>query len=587
MIKLSIGILRKLLHRLPHNQQLMVCSVLVGLWSGLLAVLLKFLAHAIQSNLVGSTYGALFYSLFPLLGILVVVAITNFVFRTKLEKGVFEVVYAIARKSSRIPKQQTYSHVVTSAITVGLGGSAGLEAPIVQTGAAVGSTLGGVAQLSYKDRTLLIGCGAAAGIAASFNAPIAGVLFALEVLLAQVSVSAFIPIILAGATGALCSKVLLNEDVLLSFQLQQPFNYHNTLYYVALGILCGLFSAYYTRTYLKADKFITSIKNPWLRAGLGGFALGALILVFPPLFGEGYASIRSLGDAHPESIFATSVLADYVQSPALVIVFLLAVLMIKVWATALTVSSGGHGGSFAPAVFTGAILGFTFVYILNQFQINQTPSANFALVGMCGVLTGMFHAPLTGIFLIAEITGGYDLIIPLMIVAAVSLSVARYIQPKSLDALKLLQKGHEHTHDKDATILNTLPLADLVETDFAVMYSNETLGDLVQRISKSKRNIFPVLTSQQQFLGVIQLDDIRDKIFERDLYDKVIVDELMQPAPELIDHNENMLTVMQKFDRTKAWNLPVVRAQRYVGFVSKSKIFTAYRKQLQEQSLDF
>lgn len=587
MIKFLIGLLRNVLHRLSHHQLLMVCSVLVGLWSGLMAVMLKLAAHYIQESIVRSDYGALFYSIFPLIGILITVTLTFVFFKRNLEKGSFEVLFAIARKSSRIPRQHTYSHVVTSAITVGLGGSAGLESPIVQTGSAIGSTFGGLVQLSYKDRTLLIGCGAAAGIAAAFNAPIAGVLFALEVLLSQVSVSAFIPIILAGATGALCSKIMLNEDVLLFFPLQQPFDYRNTFYYVGLGIFCGLYSAYYIRTYIKAEKLVSITQNPWLKALTGGFLLGALILVFPPLFGEGYSSIRSLANLQTDTIFSASVVAQYLRGPLLLIVFLSLMLLLKVWATAITLSAGGNGGNFAPSLFAGAMLGFTFAFTLNQFQVNQTPTANFTLVGMCGVLTGIFHAPLTGIFLIAEITGGYDLIIPLMIVAAVSLSVSRYLQPKSLDALKLLQKGHEHTHDQDMHILNSIDMESLIEKDFAIVYETENLGDLVKRISESRRNTFPVLDQDHRLKGVIQLDDVRNRIFDTKLYDQVSVQELMHPAPDVIDVHEKMAVVMEKFDRTKAWNLPVLSRKRYVGFVSKSKVFTEYRKRLQDQALDF
>lgn len=585
MIKFLIGFLRQVLHRLSHNQLLMVCSLLVGLWSGLMAVMLKLAAHYIQELIVRSDYGALFYSVFPLIGILITVAVTIVFFKRKLEKGSFEVLYAIARKSSRIPRQHTYSHVVTSAITVGLGGSAGLESPIVQTGSAVGATVGGLVQLSYKDRTLLIGCGAAAGIAAAFNAPIAGVLFALEVLLSQVSVSAFIPIILAGATGALCSKIVLNENILLFFPLQQPFDYRNTFYYVGLGILCGLYSAYYIRTYIRAEKLLSVTQNPWLKALAGGFLLGALILVFPPLFGEGYSSIRNLANLQTELIFATSVFAPYIHGPLLLIVFLVLVLLLKVWATAITLSAGGNGGNFAPSLFAGAVLGFTVAFSLNQFT--QTPTANFTLVGMCGVLTGIFHAPLTGIFLIAEITGGYNLIIPLMIVAATSLLVSRYLQPRSLDAIKLLQKGHEHTHDQDLHILNSLAIESVIEKDFAIVYESETLGDLVKRISESRRNTFPVVDQDRKLKGVIQLDDVRDKIFRTELYAQLSVQELMQPVPDVVDVHEKMGVVMEKFDRTKAWNLPVVEHKRYVGFVSKSKIFTEYRKRLQDQALDF
>jgi len=587
MVKDFIGLLRKVLHRLSHHQLLMVCSVLVGLWSGGMAVVLKLLAHYIQDSLVRNEYGALFYSVFPTLGILGTVIITFIFFRDKLEKGSYQVLYAIARKSSRIPRQQTYSHVITSAVTVGLGGSAGLESPIVQTGAAVGSTFGGLVQLSYKDRTLLIGCGAAAGIAAAFNAPIAGVLFALEVLLSQVSVSAFIPIILAGATGALCSKVILNEDILLSFHLQQPFDYLNTGYYILLGVLCGLYSAYYIKTYERAERILSFTENPWVKVLAGGFLLGVLILLFPPLFGEGYASIRNLGNLRPDMIFSGSLIAPYLTHASLIAVFLVLVLMLKVWATAITLSAGGNGGNFAPSLFAGGVLGFTFVFVLNQLQITQTPVANFTLVGMCGVLTGIFHAPLTGIFLIAEITGGYDLIIPLMIVAAISLSVSRYIQPRSLDAMKLMQKGHEHTHDQDAHILNTMPIDNLIENDFALVYEYEKLGDLVKRISQSRRNTFPVVDEDRRLKGIIQLDDVRDKIFRTELYEELAVKDIMQPVPDKISVDEKMVTVMEKFDRTKAWNLPVVKHNRYLGFVSKSKIFTEYRKRLQEQSLDF
>jgi CIC family chloride channel protein len=284
---------------------------------------------------------------------------------------------------------------------------------------------------------------------------------------------------------------------------------------------------------------------------------------------------------------SSGIAGQFIHSPLILILFLVALLLAKVWATALTLGGGGNGGNFAPSLFTGALLGFTFVFGLNQLNVIQTPAANFTLVGMCGVLTGIFHSPLTAIFLIAEITGGYELIIPLMIVAAISLSVSRYLQPKSLDAIKLAEKGHEHTHDQDTHILNAMPFESLIETDFALVYENEKLGDLVKRISKSKRNIFPVVNEEKRLLGVILLDDVREKIFQTELYTELNVQELMQPPPATIDLDEKMVSVMEKFDRTKAWNLPVLSGKSYRGFVSKSKIFTEYRKRLQEQSLDF
>lgn len=573
--------------RLSPKQFIMLSAMVVGLISGLLAVSLKFLAHYIQEFTLDGISFEYIHAFFPLIGILLTMGFIDVWLKGDFDKGTYHVLYAIGKKSSKIKRSQTYAQVVTSAFTVGLGGSAGLESPIVQAGAAVGSTYSSGFPLDYRDRTLLLGCGAAAGIAAAFNAPIAGVLFALEVLLVNVSVSAFIPILIAGATGALCSKILLGEEIILSVHLQQHFNYHNVPFYIALGLVSGLFSVYYTRSYLTADHFFTRrIKNTFVRALVGGVLLAGLILLFPPLFGEGYTSIRALASLRPSALLQYSVLENVIQSQGALILFVLAITLLKVWATAMTIGCGGNGGNFAPALFVGAFMGFLFASAVNYLHLGFVPETNFSLVGMAGILSGVFHAPLTGIFLIAEVTGGYDLIIPLMIVSALSFTVSRTLNPHSLDSAKLAEIGHFHATDRDSHILTTLATSSLIEKDFLPVSSKAMLGDLVKVVAKSRRNLFPVLGENENLVGVIILDHVREIMFKTELYNTIQIKEIMQEPPDVLDVNEDMLSIMGKFDRTQAWNLPVVDAGRYVGFVSKASIFSEYRKKLRQTSIE-
>ncbi len=565
------------------RQVLVFSSIFVGVTAGLAAVVLKTLVHYIHLAITEDhhiKYQYILYLVFPSIGILLAAWFVQKHLKGKLGRGTANILHAIAKKSSFLPKDQMYSHIVTSALTVGFGGSAGLESPIVVTGSAIGSNYGKTHHINYKDRTLLLACGAAAGIAAAFNSPIAGVLFALEVLLVDISISAFIPLIIAAASGALLSKIILQEDILFSFKLRQPFDYHNVFYYIILGFLAGFVSLYYARIYLKIESALKPKKiNPYRKALLGGIVLAVLILFFPSLFGEGYDSIKSLAELNPEKLFEHSILASFVPYKWLVILFIVLTMFFKTVAAAFTIGSGGNGGNFAPSLFVGAYLGFAFASIINLLGISEAPVSNFTIVAMAGILSGVFHAPLTAIFLIAEITGGYELMIPLMIVSAISYTLVKYFEPYSMDTKRLAKKGKVFTSDKDKNILTSLKTSKIIETDFQIISPEATLGDLVNLVARSKRNIFPVV-ADEMLVGIILLDNIREIMFKHEMYNSVYVKELMRPPPAYISAEEDMKSVMKKFDETGAWNLPVLKEGKYIGFISKSSIFVQYRSRL-------
>lgn len=582
-LKLYETLINWLSEKFSSRQILFVSSIFVGLTAGLAAVILKTTVHYIQRAITHDyhiQYQYILYLVFPTIGILLTVWFVQKHLKGKLGRGTANILHAIAKKSSFLPKDQMYTHIVTSALTVGFGGSAGLESPIVVTGSAIGSNFGKTHHINYKDRTLLLACGAAAGIAGAFNSPIAGVLFALEVLLVDVSISAFTPLIIAAATGGLLSKIILKENILFSFKSIQPFDYHNVPYYIILGFLAGFVSVYYARVYLKIDSILKpKKKNVYRKAIVGGIILAVLILFFPSLFGEGYESIKTLALLHPEKLFAHSILSDFVSSKWLIVLFIILTMFFKTIAAAVTIGSGGNGGNFAPSLFVGAYLGFAFAYILNLLGITNAPVSNFTIVAMAGILSGVFHAPLTAIFLIAEITGGYELMIPLMIVSASSFMISKYFEPYSMDVKRLAKKGHVFTSDKDRNILTSLKISKVIESDFQTVSPDATLGELVETVAKSKRNIFPVV-ADEAFVGVIVLDNIREIMFKHDMYEKVYVKELMRKPLAIIAPDEEMASVMKKFDETGAWNLPVLKEGKYIGFISKSSIFVQYRNRL-------
>ncbi|MBX2963287.1 MAG: chloride channel protein [Cyclobacteriaceae bacterium] len=581
-------ILNWIQHRLSERQFFILSSMLVGLTAGLAAVLLKTLVHFIYTtvtNVDALPFQFSIYLLLPFFGLLLTVFYVQRFHKPTLEKGTVFVLYTITRKSSLLAPFHMIAHIITSAITIGFGGSSGLEAPIATTGSAIGSNYARTYQLNYRQRTLLLSCGAAAGVAAAFNAPIAGVLFAIEVLLLDISATAFIPLIIAAAMGALCSNIILRDGILLSFTTQIPFDFHNVPYYILLAVFAGLLSTYYAHTFLRIDRWFGKQKSPYTKVIIGGSVLAILILLFPPLFGEGYGSVIALSAQDTDSLLTTSLLKDFITNEWTILLFVGCIMLLKAVAVSTTISSGGNGGNFAPSLMTGAFLGFFFARAINLLGLGKLPESNFTLVAMAGVMSGILHAPLTAIFLIAEITGGYGLMIPLMLVASISYTVARYIQPESIESRKLAEKGTVIFHDRDKKILSDLSLKNLIETNFLTVAENARLRDLVHTIEKTTRNIFPVVSDDNRLVGVVELNGVREIMFTTEMYDRILVKELMSKPPAVIETTETMDDAMKKFDSTGSWNLPVTEKGKYLGFISKSNIFNKYRSELIEKSM--
>lgn len=572
--------------RLSDRNFLIASSILVGLVSGILAVLLKYAVHLMGriASLPKASHESIVIAILPFIGICLAILSTKYILKGQLQKGSANIVYRILKKSSIINLKETYGHLVTSAFTVGLGGSLGLESPMVSTGSAIGSNYGRAYQLSYKERTVLLGCGAAAGIGAAFNSPVAGVLFVIEVLLTDIAASAFIPLIISAACGALVSKIVLEEGVTLAFKLQQPFDYFNVPYYIALGVVCGLSSILYRKIFHGIELRFDRLKNTWSRAVIGGLILFFLILLFPPLFGEGYEGVKLLELKSPEALVNGSVIAGFIKSESLILIFVGMLIVLKAVAAAVTLGSGGNGGSFAPSLVIGSYLGFLFSKVVNMTSVTSLPVSNFTLVSMAGILSGIFYAPLTAIFLIAEITGGYGLMIPLMIVSSLSLATVHFFEPLSMEAKKLSTMLNSSIETRDKLLLSRMDLHELVETNFATVHINSSLKDLIGQIASSRRNLFPVIDDKHQLVGIIHLDQIRAIIFDQAQYDKTSVKDLMVIPVATVLLNENIYEVLAKFDATGQWNLPVIENNRYVGFLSKSTILTRYRKELMNVS---
>jgi len=571
--------------KLNEKQFLIFSSILVGISAGIAAIILKLLVHFIRTIVIDRwlmhLHFKFIYLLLPVIGIGLTVFIVQRFFKGKLFRGTVNILHSIAKKGSFLSFQQMYSHIITSGFTVAFGGSAGLESPIVSTGSAIGSNYARRYKLSYKERTLLLAAGAAGGIAGAFNSPIAGVLFALEVILVDINITAFIPLLIAAASGALISKIVLDENILLSFRHIQPFNYYNLPYYIILGFLAGFMSLYYVILFDKTESKFKKIKVKYKRWIVGSILLVAILAVFPALFGEGYNAIKSLAEQNPEAVFKQSLIASFVTKHKwLALLFLAATMFMKALATGITLGSGGNGGNFAPSLFVGAFLGYVFAYLLMMMGFTKIPVSNLTIVAMAGILTGVFHAPLTGIFLIAEITGGYELIIPLMIVSSISYIVVKYFHPQSMEIKKLMKKGTIVSEDKDISILGKIDIASIIETDFSILQPDDKLANIVEVIKHSKRNTFPVVNKSNKLIGVVWLDNIRQEIFNQELYDKVTAKELMMPAVTKIKASEDIFAIMKLFEESGQWNLPVVDKGVYIGFLSKSSILTKYRNEL-------
>ncbi len=578
-------IIQLLRTNLSRVQFIMVIATLTGLTSGLIAVLLKTLVHYLQHWIKEIPLSNLAYLLFPAVGLIVTFVIVHFFFGGSIEKGIAMVLKAIARKSSFIPLNHIYMHVVTSSITVGLGGSVGLEAPIVATGSAVGSNVSRISDLNYQERTLLIACGAAAGISAVFNAPIAGVIFAVEVLLAETVVSYFIPLIISSVVGALCSKIILAESSLFNFILKQNFDYKNVPYYILLGILTGFIALYYARMFKRTENRIHKWKmNGYMKATVGGLMLLSIYFVFPPLFGEGYNSVKLVANASFNTFSDNTTLFSRLGENWGIIAFTALIVLFKPIAAGITIGAGGNGGNFAPSLFAGSYLGFFFSKLLNSTPWIQIPVGNFSLVGMAGLLSGVMYCPLTAIFLIAEITNGYELFIPLMIVSSISFFIVKSYEPYSMETRKLAMEGQIFTHKKEKNILTSISLDDMLQDNYESIGIDKKLKDLVDIIKKSEKNIFAVVDGKERFAGIIELNDIKQKLFQPEQFDKVTIKTLMKKPAAILQHDNDMHTVMEKFDVTQSWYLPVLNKERkFIGFISKTKLFNKYREILSSQ----
>ena len=576
--------------KLTNKQFIFLSSVLVGISAALAVIVLKTFAHWVFAfaTRINKILNLNFIdSILPILGILLTVFVVKKVLGGTIEKGTSQILYAVAKKASIIPKKQMYAQIVTSSLTVGLGGSAGLESPIVITGAAFGSNYAQKYKLRYKDRTLLIGCGVAAGIAAAFNAPIAGVLFAIEVLLVDVSISAFTPIMIAAATGALVSAIALDETILLSFKQQQTFNYHNIPYYVLLGLFTGFIAVYYSRNFQRVEHLFGRLRlSPYKKAFFGASLLAVLIFVFPTLFGEGYESIKTLSESDPGQLLENTLFSGFRNNNWALLLFVGCAAMLKAFATGITIGSGGNGGNFAPSLFLGSYVGFFFSKLLNLIGLAKLPVSNFTMVGMAGILSGLFHAPLTAIFLIAEITGGYDLMIPLMIVSSISFAISKRFEKHSMDVKNLARKGNAFTSNKDTNILSTIDTEKIIQTDYLTVTADENLEKLVDLISHSNQVVFAVVNSDKELLGVIHFNDIREIIFSTFKVKYTPVKEVMSAPKEIIYPTDSMETVMNKFETSKVAFLPVLKNGKYYGFISKSIALEEYRSKLKSMTID-
>jgi CIC family chloride channel protein len=576
---------------LSERNFIYLSCVAVAISCALAVIVLKSFAHNVFlfANYL-NTYLKLPYSnsILPVIGILLTVFVVRRFLDGKLEKGSSHILHSVAKKGGIVPKKQMYAQIITSSLTVGLGGSAGLESPIVITGAAFGSNFAQKYKLSQKDRILLLACGVAAGIGAAFNAPIAGVLFAIEVVLTDVSISAFIPIMISAATGALVSQITLSSDILLSFNKEQSFNFHNTPYYVLLGILAGFVSVYHARNFRRVEHFFSKFKKrPYRKALFGATLLAVLIFFFPTLFGEGYESIKTLSTNHPEVLLDNTILKNHKSNEWILLAFIGVTTLLKSFATGLTLGSGGNGGNFAPSLFVGSYLGFFVAKSIHLLGIsNSLPVANFTIVGMAGILSGLFHAPLTAIFLIGEITGGYELMVPLMIVSSVSFAVSKKFEKHSMDVKSLADKGDVFTSDKDKNILQSIDFLALIKTDIKTIKLENSLENLVEHLSTFNQELFPVLDDKEKLLGIVDFNDIRATVFNSFRVKYTPIKEILKQPIIIVQYDDGIEAIMEKFEATNQNILAVIKYGKFFGFISKIDILEVYREKLKEMIIE-
>ncbi|MBI1288900.1 MAG: CBS domain-containing protein [Flavobacteriales bacterium] len=571
------------LKNISHRTFLLILSVLVGFTSGLVAVTIKNTVHVIQTLVVNGLFSKvqhLMYFVLPALGILITYSIIRWVIRKPVGEGVPIILYSLSRLGGKIPSFHTYASLITAPFTVAFGGSVGLEAPTVITGSAIGSYFGRLFHFDFKMRTLLIGCATAGAVSSIFNAPIAGIVFVLEVIMIDLNTTSLVPLLMASASASVTSRLFLGNDTLFHFPLTEGMQLMDVPFYILLGLIAGLFSVYFTVSFLSIGKVLGRQRNPYLRIAIGGSVLGLLIFVFPPLYGEGFDLINSLIDGHYAHIFTRSLFVGLESDLPLMLLFLGGVVVFKAIATSVTIGSGGIGGIFAPTLFMGSTIGFIVAKVCIMLGFDNISVINFTMVGMAALMGGNMRAPLTAIFLIAEITNGYSLFVPLMIAVSVSFLMARSLFAHSVYNFRLASRGELLTHHSDRNVLTLLRIEQLLEKNLMCVRPEMSLGQLVNVIRASSRNIFPVVDDEEKLVGVIVLDDVREIMFDTSRYETVTVAELMKEPIGTVEVTDTMEKVVNTFRDTDAWNLPVLENGKYRGFISRSKLFTEYRKML-------
>lgn len=575
--------------KISERNFIYIISLVVGIFSGLAALVLKKLIHLVEVQLTGwfdaNTFSFL-YLAYPILGITLTWLFVKYIVKDDIGHGVSKILFAISRKRGRLKPHNTWSSMVASSMTIGLGGSVGAEAPIVLTGASIGSNLARIFKLNYRYVTLMIGCGAAGAIAGIFKAPIAGIVFTLEVLMLDMTMAYLIPLLISSITAASLSYIFMGSAMVMKFELVNSFSVNNIGFYILLGVFAGLVSFYFTRSIMWQEKQFKKLMNPGVRLMIGGTILSFLVFMLPPLWGEGYTSIIKIFSGHGTDMLNNSIFFGWKENSYLVMVVLVMILLLKVVATAATTGGGGIGGIFAPTLFMGAVSGFLLARALNTFFQLQLPEENFALAGMAGLMAGVMHAPLTAIFLTAEITGGYGLFIPLIITSTVSYLTIMRFEPHSIYTKRLAERGDLITHHKDKAVLKLMQTRNLIETDFEILSPEATLRDLSKAISRSHRNLFPVVDEQGILKGMVKLSEVRTLIFESDLYDRVRIKDLMYMPKHFVSPRDSMEEVVENFETSGRYNLAVIDNGKYIGFLSRAKVFSEYRDNIRDISSD-
>lgn len=570
---------------ISERQFVYILSVLVGFLAGLGTFILKDLTFLIEEALKGDLIKEVHYTLyfiFPILGLFLVYCIKKFVIKRDIGHGISTTLHAISRRNGIIKGYKIFASLITAPITVGFGGSAGLQGPAVSSGAALGSNVAQLFHMNSKTRMLLIGCATAGAMSSMFKAPIAAIIFAVEIFSLDLAFSSLVPLLLASVSAVITSYFFIGTDVLFGFKLVDVFEVKDIPFYIALAFLTGIASVYFSKMYFKIINFFEQFNSPFKKLLFGGVAIGIMLYLIPPLYGEGYGLINNLLKGNTAAALKDIPYNLDLENVYVVVLMLLLIAVFKAIAMTTTFAAGGVGGIFIPTLFMGSALGNTIAKIINQFGFNVSES-NFTLIGMTGLMAGVLHAPLTAIFLIAEITGGYELFVPLMLVSAISFAFTKYFVSNSIYTVELAKKGQLITHNKDKNVLMLMRIDKLIERNFKPITPEMTLGEMLKiSVAKSKRNIFPVLDEKKIFLGIVLLDDIRQMMFDQSQYNKTYVSDFMKLAPAIIFHDDSVEDVMNKFKESGAWNLPVVEDEKYVGFISKSKLLSVYRNKLIE-----